>query len=214
MCRLKKLVVIRDELKANNWAVDAFLFRYKKQEFIVLVKVYGKEEKKDSPYAIVKLEFIKRGNNNESLNAYADKYKVCFPNLTVFRNFFGIEYKENLYDLTEEFAEYFSTFIPDGLTINKEEELKNAIMDQLNKSDSQSSPGSHCFGVQRNRNRKDGSSGQRSPENNQKAAFLRPELYRRLMDDTTISFRFSEDPARNCTDEDILERWAARNTYL
>lgn len=46
MCRLKKLVVIRDELKANNWAVDAFLFRYKKQEFIVLVKVYGKEEKK------------------------------------------------------------------------------------------------------------------------------------------------------------------------
>ncbi|MGY1423722.1 DUF6037 family protein [Bacillus cereus] len=48
MCRLQILKVIRDESKKNNWAVDAFLFLYKKQEFIVLVKVYSKGTKKDS----------------------------------------------------------------------------------------------------------------------------------------------------------------------
>lgn len=37
---LENLKVIRDELKERNWVVDAFLFHYKKQEYVVLVKVY------------------------------------------------------------------------------------------------------------------------------------------------------------------------------
>ncbi|WP_144561378.1 DUF6037 family protein [Bacillus mycoides] len=211
MCRLQNLKVIRDELKKNNWAVDAFLFLYKRQEFIVLVKVYSKGEKKDSQYAIVKLEFIKRGQRGKSLYAYADMYRVHFSDLTSFRNFFGIEYKENSRDLMEEFAQYFSTYIPDRLLINKEEALKKSITEYLNKADSESSAGIYCIGVRRNGLKKDGTPGQRSPENNQKAALLKPELYRRLVDDTTISFCFSEDPTRESTDEDILLRWAARN---
>ncbi|WP_423748445.1 DUF6037 family protein, partial [Bacillus cereus] len=48
--RLYNLKLIRDELKKRDWAVDAFLFHYKKREYIVLVKVYSKGETKDSPY--------------------------------------------------------------------------------------------------------------------------------------------------------------------
>lgn len=55
---------------------------------------------------------------------------------------------------------------------------------------------------------------QKSPENNQKATILRPEVYNKLMNDTTISFLFSENSMRFCTDEEILKRWAARNKIL
>lgn len=77
-----------------------------------------------------------------------------FLNITAFKVFLGIEYKENLYNLREEFAQYFSTCIPNGLIINKEDLLKNSITDYLNRSDSQSSPGIYYFEVQKNRNKK------------------------------------------------------------
>lgn len=42
---------------------------------------------------------------------------------------------------------------------------------------------------------------------------LRSNLYSKL-NDTTISFRFSEDFKRLRTDEEILKRWAVRNKNL
>ncbi|MED5244988.1 DUF6037 family protein [Priestia sp. LL-8] len=211
---LENLKVIRDELKERNWAVDAFLFQYKKQEYVVLVKVYSDREKKESTYAIVKLEFIKKRHKNENFCTYADLYKIHIPDMKSFREFFGIEYKENLGDVIQQFTQYFSTFIPNQLMANKETSLKNSITEYLNKTDSESSTGIYCIGVKRNGIKKDGTSGKRSPENNQKAALLKPELFNKLMDDTTISFCFSEDPTRENTDEDILLRWAERNNNL
>lgn len=211
---LENLKVIRDELKERNWAVDAFLFQHKKQEYIVLVKVYSDREKKDSKYAIVKLEFIKKGQRNETFRSYADLFKIHIPDMKSFREFFEIEYKENLGDVIQQFTQYFSTFIPDQLMTNKQAPLKNSIIEYLNKTDSESSRGIYCIGVKRNGIKKDGTLGQRSPENNQKAALQRPELFKKLMDDTTISFCFSEDPTRNKTDDDILLRWAERNNNL
>ncbi|EEM08014.1 hypothetical protein bmyco0003_52850 [Bacillus pseudomycoides] len=212
---LHNLKLIRDELKQRNWAVDAFLFQYKKREYVVLVKVYAKGETKDSPYAIVKLEFIKKGHGSESLCAYADLYKLHFPTYKSFREFFEIDFnQENLGDIIQQFTQYFSTFIPNQLIINKESALEKSISGYLNKSDSQSSSGIYCFGVKRNGLKNDGTPGQRKPENNQKAALLRPELFKKLKDDPTISFCFSEDPARETSDETILLRWAERNRSL
>lgn len=211
---LENLKVIRNELKAKNWAVDAFLFQYKKQEYVVLIKVYSAREKKDSKYAIVKLEFIKKRHKNENFCTYADLYKIHIPDMKSFREFFGIEYKENLGDVIQQFTQYFATFIPNQLISNKEMFLKTSITEYLNKTDSKSSTGIYCFDVKRNGVKKDGTPAQRSPENNQKAALLRPKLFQKLMDDTTISFCFSEVPTRENTDEDILLRWAERNNNL
>ncbi|EKS8376089.1 TPA: hypothetical protein QC285_002506 [Bacillus cereus] len=210
--RLYNLKLIRDELKKRDWAVDAFLFHYKKREYIVLVKVYSKGETKDSPYAIVKLEFIKKGHGSESLCAYADLYKLHFPTYKSFREFFEIDFdQENLGDIIQQFTQYFSTFIPNQLIINKESALEKSITRYLNKSDSD---GIYCFGVKRNGLKNDGTPGQRRPENNQKAELLRPELFKKLKDDLTISFCFSEDPTRETSDEIILLRWAERNRSL
>ncbi|MCA0172979.1 DUF6037 family protein [Bacillus sp. RAR_GA_16] len=66
----------------------------------------------------------------------------------------------------------------------------------------------------RNGIKKNGKTAQRSPENNQKAALLRPELYNKLISDNAISFCFSEDATIEKTDEYILKRWAERNYHL
>ncbi|MDN4526417.1 DUF6037 family protein [Fictibacillus fluitans] len=210
---LENLKILRDELKQRNWAVEAFLFQYKKQEFIVLVKVYSDEEKKESKYAIVKLEFIKRGDRKESFCTYADLYKIYIPNMKLFREFFGIEYADNLGDIIQQFTQYFSTFIPNKLTGNKAALLMNAITEYLNKTDSDSSKGTYCFGLKRNGIKKDGTAKQRSSENNQKAALLKPQLFK-LIKDNTISFCFSEDPKRESTDDEILQRFAQRNSSM
>lgn len=108
---LYNLKLIRDELKKRDWAIDAFLFQYKKSEYIVLVKVYLKEETKDSPYAIAKLEFIKKGYDSKSLCAYADLYKLRFPTYKSFREFFEIDFdQENLEDIIRQFTQYFFYF--------------------------------------------------------------------------------------------------------
>lgn len=210
---LENLRIIRDELEKRNWAVEAFLFQYKKQEFVVLVKVLSDGEKKESKYAIVNLEFIKMGNGNESYCAYADTTKIHVPNLTSFRNFFGIEYKDNPGDITKQFTEYFSTFIPNRVIKNKAPLLKNTIINYLN-NNREAGIGRYCFDFKRNGMKKDGTPKQRRPENNQKAESLRPDLFEKLKDYIEFSFCFSEDPSKGETDEGIYRRWAARNNIL
>lgn len=213
--RLYKLKLIRNELIKRNWAIDAFLFQYKKREYVVLVKVYLEEEIKDSPYAIVKLEFIKKDYELESLCAYADLYNLYFPaGYKAFREFFGINFdKENLKDIIDQLTEYSSTFIPNQLIANKDPALKESITKYVTAQDSVSS-GIYCFDVRRNGLKKDGTQIQIRPINEQKAALLRPELYKKLKNDLTISFYFSEDPARENSDDVIYLRWAQRNGNL
>ncbi|MGG0847792.1 DUF6037 family protein [Peribacillus simplex] len=210
---LENLRIIRDELINRKWAVEAFIFQYKKQEFVVLVKVLSDREKKENKYAIVNLEFIKMGNGNESYCAYADTTKIHVPNLTSFRKYFGIEYKDNPGDITKQFTEYFSTFIPNRVNINKEPLLNDTIINYLN-NNREAGTGRYCFDFKRNGMKKDGTPKQRRPENNQKAEFMRPDLFEKLKDYTEFSFCFSEDPLKEETDEGIYRRWAARNNIL
>ncbi|MFP7442641.1 MULTISPECIES: DUF6037 family protein [Bacillus] len=196
---LGNLKVIRDELKNRNWAVDAFHFHFKKKVYVVLVKLYMPGEEKDNNFAIVKLEFIKIGQNL-SFSTYADLYKINIPNIKKFREFFEIEYAENLGDIIKQFTIHFSTFIPNRVKGVKDTSLTNSIKEYLKKSDA----GTYCYAVKRNGLKKDGKLAQRSPENNQKAALLRPTLYEHFKTETNISFYFSEDPAKVRTDDEIL----------
>ena len=180
---LENLRIIRDELKKRNWAVDAFQFQFKKQEFVVIVKVLSDREKKANKYAVVNLEFIKIGNGNDSYCAYAD--------------------------ITKQFIDYFSTFIPNRVNKIKEPIVNDAINNYLNNKEA--GIGQYCFDFRRNGMKKDGTPKKRRPENNQKAESRRPNLFEKLKDYTEFSFCFSEDPLKVETDEDIYRRWASRN---
>ncbi|MBN3554012.1 hypothetical protein JYA63_07040 [Fictibacillus nanhaiensis] len=204
---LQNLKVIRDQLKSNSWTVDAFLFTYKQQDFVVLVKLYPDTKSKQDPYAIVRLEFLKRPKMVESYSTYATLYKIHISDLKLFRAFFGIEYGENLGNILKQFTDHFATFIPDHISANNNPVLKEAVLTSLDRTDP--NPGRYCIGIRRNGYKKDGSPAQRTPENNQKAALLIPELHGKI-DDNSLSFRFSEDQILEKTMDEIYMQWLKR----
>ena len=86
--RFKNLPKLLSSMEEKAWIIDSFLFKYKKEDYVVILKLYSDTERKPSEYAKVKLEFIRANNINESIQAYADFYEVYFNSLDEFANFF------------------------------------------------------------------------------------------------------------------------------
>jgi len=82
--RFKNLPKLLSSMKKKEWIIDSFLFNYKKEDYVVILKLYNDTERKPSEYAKVKLEFIRANNINESIQVYADFYEVHFNSLNEF----------------------------------------------------------------------------------------------------------------------------------
>ena len=70
--RFKNLPNLLSSMEKKGWIIDSFLFKYKKEDYVVILKLYSDAERKPSKHAKVKLEFIRANNINESIHAYAD----------------------------------------------------------------------------------------------------------------------------------------------
>lgn len=62
----ENLKLLKLDMKDKGWVIDSFYFRYKQQNYIVLVKLFEKEEKVPE-YALLKLEFLMVSWENEVL---------------------------------------------------------------------------------------------------------------------------------------------------
>ena len=87
----------------------------------------------------------------------------------------------------------------------------------LSKKDSDDPSRIYCYAVKRNPTVKDRLTGnvrqqRRSPYNDNKTRVLRRTLYNRLGGDDTLSFCYSDDPAKSRTDEEIISNWASKKT--
>jgi hypothetical protein len=111
--RFKNLPKLLSSMEKKEWVIYGFLFNYKKEDYVVILKLYSDTERKPSEYAKVKLEFIRANNINESIQTYADFYEVYFNSLDKFANFFNINRGSANRNLFVDFSEIFSTFIPD-----------------------------------------------------------------------------------------------------
>lgn len=131
----------------KEWVIDSFLFEYKKEDYVVILKLYSDTERKPSEYAKVKLEFIRANNINESIQTYADFYEVYFNSLDKFANFFNINRGSANRNLFVDFSEIFSTFMP-----GKKHEEKQGLIQQLQGSRCEgNNPNSiYCYDVRRN----------------------------------------------------------------
>lgn len=69
-------------MKSKQWSICDFLFRYKGIEYIVLVKRFV-ETKKVNEYALVKLEFMKSDNIDDSLQVEANSYRLLIDAKTL-----------------------------------------------------------------------------------------------------------------------------------
>lgn len=70
--RFKNLPKLLSSMEEKEWIIDSFLFNYKNEDYVVILKLYSDTERNPSEYAKVKLEFIRANNINESIQAYAD----------------------------------------------------------------------------------------------------------------------------------------------
>jgi hypothetical protein len=192
-------------MELKGWCIDSFTFKYKQQNYIVLVKLY--EDGEDNPkYGLLKIEFLEKENFNNNLEVHANSAKLLIDAKTL-RKYFNIEYSNNLGGILDQFSQLLSKHIPTEVNEGKSSTEQTAMVYSLSQSDSENPNKLYCYKVKRNPKRKDNSLGERSPFNDNKTRILRPELYEKLKAERNISFCYSEDPNDEKTNEEIMSNW-------
>lgn len=205
--RFENLPKLLKSMKQKDWIIDSFLFRYKEEDYAVILKTYNKKEIKPNNFAVAKLEFIKTSDASNSIHAYCDFYEVFFDSVAEFADFFNIEIKNANRNLFLDFSKIFSKYIPDKKVDNKSELLCKLQGSRCEGNDPDSI---YCYDVRRN-GETDGVSNVRTIENSNKARTLRPFLYGKYKEDTNLSFFFSPNPEDENSDEEIISRVASRS---
>ncbi len=195
--------LLKSDMIANGWAIEGFPFNYKSRDYIVLAKLYEKGERKPK-YALIKIEILKSENINDRLVSAVNANGFLIE-LKLLREFFNIEYGENLGNILSQFNEYFAQFIPTQITLGKPSRIEEAMVVSLSKSDSQDTRKRYCYGVMRNQ---DGRT--RTPFNDNKTRLLRPTLYQELSGDQSISFCYSIDTNDHRSDAVIIQIFSNR----
>ena len=199
---LSNLKLLNDDMKNKGWIITSFTFRYKTVNYIVLVKRFLSEEKKGNKYSLVKLEFMKENNLEDSLLVEANS-KQIFVDAKIFREYFGIAYVPNLGDIFNQFYGIFGKSIPSTIKIVNTDFEKTAMVKSLSISDSEDPTKIYCTNVRRN------PEGQkRSVFNSDKTKILRPRLYEYFTDEESISFCYSNDECKNNDDATILKNFS------
>lgn len=205
---MENLHALRDELRRHGWVVACFPFVYKKHKYFVLVERYVPPAQAPKGQ-LVQLTFVDSRDTFETLSGPANRYKIDVS-VKELREFFGVEWSENLGDFMSQFYEQFGEFIPTTVPVKLGPEEQEVVVRQLDKSDSEDPRKLFCYMVRRNGARNGEDAGRRSPFNSQKTQLLRPELYSHFKNDEHISFVYSVNSGDEQTDEQILDRFAVR----
>lgn len=190
-------------MEINGWIIEAFPFDYKNNNYIVLVKLYQKNEKKPK-YSLLEIEIFAENDFKKSLTTPVNKNGFMIDAKTL-RKFFGIEYSKNLGEILNQFKRFFSKFIPTTIIDKKSEKLKKAMIFSLSSSDSEDPDKEYCFAVKRNPSNK-----RRTLFNDNKTRLLRPDLYKKFQNDASISFCYSANRCDEKTDEEVLSNFSKK----
>lgn len=189
---------LKEDMEKNEWTITSFLFTYKSIKYVVLVRRFIDNVKKRDPYALVKLDFFKANDLSCTLSAEANSTRILIDARTL-REYFGIEYSENLGDILIQFYKRFGEFIPDSVPLQFSKLEIGLMIKSLSKSDSEDPNKLYCYKVRRN------PKGQmRSFFNADKTKLLREPLFNYFKDDKTISFCYSADQNDENDDATIL----------
>ena len=199
---LENLRQLKEDMRNKGWTICSFLFKYKKIEYIVLVKRFVGTEKRIDKYALVNLHFMKANNLSDELQVEANVKKLIVDPKKL-REYFGIEYRENLGNILQQFTENLGRVIPTKMSENSSKMEKSAMVRSLSKSDSEDPNMIYCNNVRRTR---DG--GQRSEFNSDKTRLLRPMLFREFCNDKSISFCYYADKEMENDDATIIRNFS------
>ena len=201
---LNNLKLLKEDMESKGWIIDGFAFSYKKHDYIVLAKLYNEHQNKP-PFSLLKLQFIDKDDETRTLETNANSNGLIIDAKSL-RQFFSIEYSENLGDILQQFTNYLNNFIPNEVNTTKSNSIKNAMIKSLSISDSEDPEKVYCYAVKRN-GIVDGKQRYRSPYNDNKTRILRKKLYLRFKDDKTISFCYSKNQGDEKNDPEIISNF-------
>ena len=196
---LENLKKLKNDMQQKNWTICSFIFRYKNKDYIVLVKRFVGNEIRKNQYALVKLHFMDANNLKHELPVEANSNRLLID-AKVLREYFGIEWGNNLGDILKQFTESLGRVIPVEIPEIISDLQKFAMVNSLSKSDSDDPHKIYCTGTRRNP-----IGMKRSPFNSDKTKLLRRNLYCLLSSDESISFCYSADPSKAKEDCKILK---------
>ncbi len=199
---LENLKSLKEDMKNKRWTICSFIFRYKNTNYIVLVKRFVGSVKRISKYALVKLEFMKEDDLMASLEVEANSHSLIVDAKTL-REYFGIEYNDNLGDIINLFSKQLGNSIPINIKNNISNIEKQAMARSLSISDSEDPEKIYCTMVRRNPEGK-----KRSEFNSDKTKLLRGELFKCFKDDESISFCYSKELEKENDDATILKNFS------
>lgn len=145
-------------------------------------------------YALVKLEFMKELDLTDSLQVEANSTRLIIDAKTL-REYFCIEYNNNLGDILKQFSEKLEASIPMKIKDNVSNLEKKAMVRSLSISDSENPEKIYCTGVRRN------PEGQKRSEfNTDKTKLLRRNLFKCFRGGESISFCYSTEQIKENDD--------------
>lgn len=199
---LENLKSLKEDMKNNGWTICSFIFKYKNKNYIVLVKRFVGSVKRISEYALVKLEFMKETDLTDLLEVEANSNRLLIDTKTL-REYFGIEYSNNLGDIINQFSNQLGDSIPTNIKMNISDIEKQAMVRSLSISDSEDPEKIYCTMVRRNPEGK-----KRSEFNSDKTKLLRGELFKYFKDDESISFCYSKELEKENDDATIIKNFS------
>lgn len=199
---LSSLKELRNDMKNNDWTICSFIFKYKGVEYIVLVKRFVGTEKKINSYALVKLHFMKSNDLSDDMQAEANSRGLIIET-QMLREYFGIEYANNLGDILKQFTERLGNVIPKNVPECISDIERTAMVRSLSRSDSENPNKIYCNKVKRN---PDG--GRRSKFNADKTKLLRASLFEYFRNEPNVSFCYYADSAMENDDATILRNFS------
>lgn len=199
---LENLKPLKEDMKNNGWTICSFIFKYKNKNYIVLVKRFVGNVKRISEHALVKLEFMKETDLTDLLEVEANSNRLLIEAKKL-REYFGIEYSNNLGDIINQFSNQLGDSIPTNIKMNISDIEKQAMVRSLSISDSENPEKIYCTMVRRNPEEK-----KRSEFNSDKTKLLRGELFKYFKDDESISFCYSKEREKENDDATILKNFS------
>ncbi|EJE04505.1 DUF6037 family protein [Staphylococcus epidermidis] len=208
---------LKKSLTDNGYFIELFTFNYKLKNFLVFFRLLNERERELSEYKYISGHFlIKKLDSKDNVVAELSKY----VNVNGFKTKGTTMSKNEIKEIREFFELPFGTFkelkfselyqklnnsIPLEINlINREKykkELSRALYDNTKEEDRL-----YCYDMRRLAVNK-----HRTIENSEKTKLLRPSLFEKYKEETTISFFYSPNKEDEETDHAIELKYSRRN---
>ncbi len=206
--KFTKMPHLLNDMQIRDWENDTFQLEFNGVRCVVLLSLLMEDEvithkhilaKRD--HLKVKLQFIEPNNITNRITAYADFYECLFEDNVKFYDFFNVEGGDKNSEIFKHFDEVLAAVMPSVKEIVKKDEVERQVL--LRELAPLEEDKIYCYDAYATGHVHNGEWRKRSTKNSNKAALLRPELYATLKSDPHLSFFFSDDPNRECSDEEI-----------